>query len=375
MQKFWQIKNEANMDSAELLLYGQICDSVPWWDIENNIITAKQFAQDIAALGGKRLCVRINSAGGDVFAAHAIYNQLVTYPGEVIVRVDGLAASAATIICMAASSIIMPANAVMMIHNPMLLLYGSYDVQSMEKMITQLGTIKDSIIAAYKKKCKVSEEVLAELMNAETWMSAQEALSYGFADVVEQPVTVQMSANALVINNVKHDIENIANAEQLKNIFNKGEKKSSMNFIQEVKDLVAKYTSRAQNTGDAKPALPAINQTEIIAAERSRVQALDALNDGSQTVGAIINDAKQNGKTAAEIEGVVNIIKQNTPKAMEEATAIEYIANLIADNQESGANGIKGQGQISRSDNEKMEQEAVTSSMSAFINKKFGRVQ
>ena len=363
------------MDSAELLLYGQICDSVPWWDMEN--ITAKQFAQEIAALGGKRLCVRINSAGGDVFAAHAIYNQLMTYPGEVTVRVDGLAASAATIICMAASSIIMPANAVMMIHNPMLLLYGSYDVQSMEKMITQLGTIKDSIIAAYKKKCKVSEEVLAELMNAETWMSAQEALSYGFADIVEQPVAVQMSANALVINNFKHDIDNIANAEQLKIIFNKGDKKINMNFIQDLKNLVAQYINAgAVNNTDNKPVLaPTVNQTEIIATERARIQALDALSNGSKVVDEIIKDAKQNGKTVADIQNVVDIVKQNTPQAMDDAKAIAYIADLIADNKESGANGIKGQGQISDKENEKVEQEAVTSSMSMFINKKFGRVQ
>ena len=95
-KKFWKIKNNADNDeeSAELLLYGTIANET-WWGDE---VTPKQFADDIRSLGGKDIIVRINSGGGDVFAAQAIYNQLKSYAGNVDVVIDGICASAATII-------------------------------------------------------------------------------------------------------------------------------------------------------------------------------------------------------------------------------------------------------------------------------------
>ena len=112
--KFWQFRNESSEEKAELLLYGEISNET-WFGDE---VTPKQFATDLQAMGGKDLIVHVNSPGGDVFAAHAIYNQLKAYSGQVTAYVDGLAASAATIITCAADKVVMPSNALFMIHNP-----------------------------------------------------------------------------------------------------------------------------------------------------------------------------------------------------------------------------------------------------------------
>lgn len=168
--KFWQVKNEVNGNS-EILLYGPIAGESSWWGDE---VTPRSFAEDLESLGGKDVTVRINSGGGDVFAAHAIHNQLVAYKGRVTVVIDGLAASAATIIAVAGDRIIMPSNALFMIHNPAIGLSDYYGAEELLKAAEALNTIKGSIVAAYRKRCKASAEELAAMMDAETWMGAAE---------------------------------------------------------------------------------------------------------------------------------------------------------------------------------------------------------
>ena len=115
MKHFWNFQDSAGGDAADLYIYGPIVSSSSWWD---DSIDAVQFSEDLKALGGKDVTVHINSPGGDVFAAHAIHNQLIAYAGNVDVVIDGIAASAATIIAMAGARITMPTNSMMMIHNP-----------------------------------------------------------------------------------------------------------------------------------------------------------------------------------------------------------------------------------------------------------------
>ena len=139
--RFWQIKNQVN-GSGEILLYGPIASSRSWF---NDTVTPQEFARDLESLNGKDVTVRINSGGGDVFAAHAIHNQLVAYKGRVTVIIDGLAASAATIVAMAGQKIIMPSNSMMMIHNPAIGMDDYYTAEDLQKYVDALTAIKGSI--------------------------------------------------------------------------------------------------------------------------------------------------------------------------------------------------------------------------------------
>jgi ATP-dependent protease ClpP protease subunit len=191
MNKFWNFRNQDDTEIAELLLYGDI-SSETWWGDE---ITPQQFANDLSAQGGKDINVRINSPGGDVFAAHTIFNLLQSYTGKVTVYVDGLAASAATIIMLAGQKCIMPSNSVMMIHNPAVGLCGYYAADDMVKMSNDLGIIKQSIMNAYKTKCKLDDDQLSQLMDDETWLTADLAKQYGFADEIEDQATTDELGN------------------------------------------------------------------------------------------------------------------------------------------------------------------------------------
>ncbi len=220
-KKFWQVKNKVS-GGSEILLYGEIASDASWFGDES---TPNQFAADLEALEGAAVTVRINSCGGDVFAAHAIHNLLTAYKGAVTVVIDGLAASAATIVAMAGDKVIMPGNTLMMIHNPMIYGNNYYTADELAKMAGALDKIKSSIIAAYRKRTGLSADKLAEMMDDETWMSAEECLKLGFADEVSGAADgVVLDGKMLIVNSMQYDISNFKNITGLKaQIKNKGE--------------------------------------------------------------------------------------------------------------------------------------------------------
>ena len=122
----------------------------------------------------------INSPGGDCIAASQIYTMLMDYPDEVTVKIDGIAASAASVIAMAGTKVLMAPTALMMIHNPATITMG--DHEDMKRAIEMLDEVKESIINAYEIKTGVSRIKLSHLMDAETWMNANKAIELGFAD-------------------------------------------------------------------------------------------------------------------------------------------------------------------------------------------------
>lgn len=183
MRKFWKWKNqlptpdtdESQTAERVLELYGTIAEE-SWFDDD---ITPRMFKDEL--LGGKGpITVWINSPGGDCVAASQIYAMLMDYPGEVTVKVDGLAASAASVIAMAGTKVLMAPTAMLMIHNPMTAAFG--DSAEMQKAIEMLTEVKESIINAYEIKTGLSRSKLARLMDEETWMNAKRAIELGFCD-------------------------------------------------------------------------------------------------------------------------------------------------------------------------------------------------
>lgn len=132
--------------------------------------------------GGGDVVVWINSPGGDCIAASRIYSMLMDYKGSVTVKIDGIAASAASVIAMAGTQVLMAPTALMMIHNPMTMAYGNH--QDMQKALGMLAEVKESIINAYEIKTSLGRARLSNLMDSETWMNANKAMELGFADAL-----------------------------------------------------------------------------------------------------------------------------------------------------------------------------------------------
>lgn len=172
-KKFW---NWVTSDeSRTLYLDGAIAEET-WYGDE---ITPKQFKSELLSDSGD-ITIWINSPGGDVFAASQIYNMLMDYKGKVTVKIDGIAASAASVIAMAGTDVYISPTGLMMIHNPMTIAFG--DTLEMEKAISMLSEVKESIINAYEIRTGLSRAKLSHFMDAETWFNANKAVELGFAD-------------------------------------------------------------------------------------------------------------------------------------------------------------------------------------------------
>lgn len=180
----WTITAKSETD-AEILLYDVIGGYDDNWDYQG----AKALIGKIKALGDvKNIRLRINSVGGDVFEAQAMYSYLKTHPAAVTVRIDGLAASAASLVAMAGDRIIMPRNALMMIHNPAMWACG--EAEDMREAAEVLDKVRDTIAHAYMEKTGLDREHIVSMMQDETWMSAEEALALGFCDALDDPVEI-----------------------------------------------------------------------------------------------------------------------------------------------------------------------------------------
>lgn len=169
------------METVErtLFLNGTIAED-SWFDDD---VTPQMFKEELME-GSGNITVWINSPGGDCVAAAQIYNMLCEYEGNVTVKIDGIAASAASVIAMAGDKVLMSPVSMMMIHNPMTIAFG--DSGEMQRAIDMLSSVKDSIINAYELKTGLSRVKLAHLMDSETWMDANKAIELGFADEIIQ---------------------------------------------------------------------------------------------------------------------------------------------------------------------------------------------
>lgn len=177
MKKFWNwIKvQDSEVEERILELNGTIAEE-SWFDDD---ITPQMFKEELMSSSGP-ITIWINSPGGDCIAASQIYSMLMDYKNDVTVKVDGIAASAASVIAMAGTKVLLAPTALLMIHNPSMTASG--DHRDMAKAIELLDEVKESIINAYEIKTKQSRAVLSHLMDNETWMNAKKAIELGFAD-------------------------------------------------------------------------------------------------------------------------------------------------------------------------------------------------
>jgi ATP-dependent Clp protease, proteolytic subunit ClpP len=197
-------QNEEEVIERILFLNGTIAEE-SWFDDD----VTPQIFKDELNKGNGNITVWINSPGGDCVAAAQIYNMLIDYKGDITVKIDGIAASAASVIAMAGTKVLMSPVSMLMIHNPMTIAFGNKG--EMEKAISMLDEVKESIINAYEIKTGLSRAKLSHLMDSETWMDANKAVELGFADDilkrsattdVEVPQVSTMYQEAQVVNSL-----------------------------------------------------------------------------------------------------------------------------------------------------------------------------
>jgi len=204
--KFWNFIPAAGNKPPELLLYGAISSQQSWWE---DRVTPGKFNEELAALGDvSEIIVRINSGGGDVFAANAIFTRLKDCSAKITVKIDGWAASAATIIAMAGDTIKIAKNGVFMIHDPAMTVWDTFTAEDFEKMEEELKVIKQSIVNTYAMKSGRDAQDIEQLMSVETWWTGEDAVSNGFCDEImfDDVSTAVENSSHVVVNSVSLDV-------------------------------------------------------------------------------------------------------------------------------------------------------------------------
>jgi len=304
-KRFWDFRAAAEENAApELILYGDIA-SETWWGDE---VTPLQFTEELNALGNvPEIVVRINSGGGDVFAANAIYTRLKDNAAKITVKIDGWAASAATIVAMAGDVIEIPGNGVFMVHDPSIGLLGYFNEADLVKVSEELKVIKQSIVNGYALKTGKDPEEIAAIMAAETWFDGKQAVDAGFCDglMFEEADTTVENAAKVIVNSVSMNLEQFPNMpvsllnrlaahtpDGFSNKKSKTEPKRSDQNMDGIKDI--------KTVADLKAAFPDLTkqiEEEATAAERTRIQDIEEV--ALPGFDAIVNEAKFTKPTAA----------------------------------------------------------------------------
>lgn|GEM_PF-997266 len=334
--EWYKIKNmaEGSELKAEINIFEQI--GYDWWD--GSGVTAKGFIDAVNALGElDEIHINMSTPGGAVFDALPIYNYLKGHKAKVIVNNFGMIASAGTVIAMAADVINMPSNTIFMIHDPAS--YAAGNADEMRKAADTLDTIKDGIVSAYVEKTGLSAEKVSELMTAETYMTAQDALDYGFVDSLGDDIEATNS----------HDMKLVkANAEvkaQAKRITALTEQ------LGEKEQTIAAQKTEIENLKNPEPRARAEAQAVIEACNKASFKNLAVgFIENGYTIDQVTAQLERAGKiqnvcAAAGLDGsVLAIVNEADPVEMVRVAIVEAQAALDQDtnNQRTPGSGSNG---------------------------------
>lgn len=351
---FWQVKNLAG-NEAELILYGTISDN-SWWGDE---ITPKQFVDDIKGLGSiDTLTVRINSGGGDVFAAQAIGAQIdsLNKAGtETVCRIDGLCASAATIIAAHCKKTVANSDALYMIHLPSVCLWDACDENDLQACLNELKAVKDGILQLYAKKTGQDMDVLTGWMEDTSWFTANEAKENGFIDEVDEdaePALIENRAGALFVNSVYTGLCMNEAPDYVKSALRKQRRFSNTKNPADAPEN-KEEPKMAENKTTGAPAAPAITTVDALrtaypdlvkqienaaaqsaaTAERARIKDIEDMTAPGDEQAAY--DAKFGDKPQDAAAYAIACMKA------QKAAGAKHMADAEDDAAKSGVNGVK----------------------------------
>ncbi len=219
--RFWNVASVSD-DEGEITLYGDVVSQQPidWWTGEPEpglFITPEGFMEDLAAVKDKaRITVKLNSCGGDLYTGIAIHNALKALSGEVNVVVEGIAASAASVIMCAGDTVTVFPGSLVMIHGVSVLLWDSLNIRDVKQLLRGMDASERAVAEIYNAKTGISVDSLRSMMDKETWFTGSEAVERGFADALitdaEEP-TMSLSADKklLIVNGVQHNVGDFHN--------------------------------------------------------------------------------------------------------------------------------------------------------------------
>ena len=379
INKFWNFINKDD-ETAELQLFGEISSEESWWN--EDCVTYRDFIAELNALGEKKnINVLIQSGGGDVFAANAIYNALILNKATITGTIIGICASAATIILMACDKRKIAKNAILMAHNPSISLWGSYTSEDLLKLADVTDQVKKSIATAYMDRLDKTEEEINQLMDAESWYVGQEAVDAGFCDeVIETGFQDNIFSNRFTVNGVPCSFKNYLEVAVPENIrkkvqalsitppkgsgtfSNKNVQKGSNNMGEESTKNTAPVIKDAAHLRSVYPEF--VNQivTDAVNAERERLKAIDEIAAG------IPDDVLTRAKYDEPISAADLALAQM--KANNKAGQ-QTLNNIVDDLANSGASsvGVTPNAGTGKEDEVKAEKEAKVNGLAAALGK------
>lgn len=306
-------------------------------------VTPASFISQLTALGKIPITVRINSLGGSVFDGLAIYNLLRDHVGGVTIKIDGVAASMASVVAMAGTRVVMSESALMMIHNPNSEVAG--EASDLRNMAQVLDQVKNSLVAAYHTKTKMSPNKIAAMMDAETWMSATEALALGFIDAVEKSAVVVAKFDTSRMPTLPAKFKNLMSQPTTPATPTNATAEEVAALTTQVADLLAQITiliherddlvsqlALAQSTLPVDPSMPAMDPASAAAAlataqaERDQLAAQFAALNDSATAAAIAYTAAN--KQLETMTAQLATANAATVSAKANAVRLEALAGL-----------------------------------------------
>ncbi len=360
--KFWNVASVSE-DEGEITLYGDVMSQQPtnWWTGEPEpglYITPEGFMEDLAAVKDKaHITVKLNSCGGDLYTGIAIHNALKALGGDVNVIVEGIAASAASVIMCAGDTVTVYPGSLIMIHGVSVMLWDSLNIQDMKQLMKGMDASERAVAEIYSEKTGLGVDTLRSMMTKETWMTGREALDKGFADIItegEEDPEMSMSADRkiLYVNGVSHNIEGLHNVPGSipvkksakparrpaanRRPINKAAKtieggKNHMT-LEELRaqepDLVAQIEQDARNGLQDQAAVDG-----AVEAERNRIKEIDSIA-ASVPDPKMVQDAKYGDHPCTAQELCFQVMKKSA------AEGKNFLAMFKADGETSGAAAI-----------------------------------
>lgn len=356
--KFWNVASVSE-DEGEITLYGDVMSQQPvdWWTGEPEpglYITPEGFMEDLAAVKGKaRVTVKLNSCGGDLYTGIAIHNALKALTGQVNVIVEGIAASAASVIMCAGDTVTVYPGSLVMIHGVSVMLWDALNIQDMKQLIKGMDASERAVAEIYNEKTGLEVDTLRSMMTKETWLTGREALEKGFADELkegEKDPDMSMSSDkkVLYVNGIGHNVEHFHNvpgtipiqkrakpaARPAANIKPTAKaaatKEGGKNHmtLEELRaqepDLVNQIEQDARNTAQTEAT------AEAVTAERERLAAIDSIA-ASIPDQQLVNDAKYGENPCTAQELCFRVMQQSAAQGQ------TFLANFAQDGQASGA--------------------------------------
>ncbi|MBO5968610.1 MAG: Clp protease ClpP [Clostridia bacterium] len=361
--KFWNVASVSD-DEGEITLYGDVLSERPydWWTgepIPGNFITPEGFMDDLALVKDKaKITVKLNSCGGDLYTGIAIHNALKSLTGDVNVIVEGIAASAASVIMCAGDTVTVFPGSLIMIHGVSVYLWDALNIQDMKQLMKAMDASERAVAEIYNGKTGIEVDALRSMMTKETWFTGREAIDKGFANVLkedENDPTMSMSADkkVLFVNGIRHNIERMHNVpggipvnnvtppaatsavNNNKPTANAANKEGGHPMTPE--ELRAAHPEAVAQIEQAAAAAAVAAQTQTtddaVTAERQRLEAIDSIA-ASIPNRQLVNDAKYGENRCTAQELCFRVMQQSA------ASGQAFLANYAQDGQASGAAAV-----------------------------------